>query len=107
MQKPETDMAIHDQGNLQRNMMAVDVCRTAVSGLSGMSAGVLGLEGLHGFLFYLIVSFVASGFLMLKVNFDAKTFFISTSAVAWDGILGGLFTFVLFWTLSFGLVHIF
>ena len=47
------------------------------------------------------------GFLMLKVNFDAKTFFISTSAVAWDGILGGLFTFVLFWTLSFGLVHIF
>jgi hypothetical protein len=38
---------------------------------------------------------------------DVKMYFSSPWAVYTDGIGGGLFTFLLFWTLVYGMVHVY
>jgi len=45
--------------------------------------------------------------LMMRSMPGAQQYFLSSKAVWADGILGGLFTFVLFWTLFYGLAHLF
>ena len=65
------------------NAAILDYCRTSVSALSGATAGILGLTGLHGFIFYFLAS------VLLSV------------------LIGGLFTYVLFWTFLYGMVHVY
>ncbi|CAN6548442.1 unnamed protein product [Malus baccata var. baccata] len=67
--------------NLQSNMKIIYYSRTFMSIIGGVIAGILGFTGLTGF--------------------------ICWNQIILDGFLGGLLSFVLFWTFAYDIVHIF
>lgn len=89
------------------NAAVLDYCRTSVSALSGATAGILGLTGLYGFIFYFLSAFLLSLLLILKAGRRWSKFFKSRRLLFTGGLVGGLFTYVLFWTFLYGMVHVY
>ncbi|NXT90921.1 EMC6 protein, partial [Anhinga rufa] len=89
------------------NAAILDYCRTSVSALSGATAGILGLTGLHGFIFYFVASVLLSVLLVLKAGRRWNKYFKSRRPLFTGGLIGGLFTYVLFWTFLYGMVHVY
>ncbi|KAL4608783.1 ER membrane protein complex subunit 6-like [Arapaima gigas] len=89
------------------NAAVLDYCRTSVSALSGATAGILGLTGLYGFVFYFLASFLLSLLLILKAGRRWNKCFKSRRLLFTGGLVGGLFTYVLFWTFLYGMVHVY
>ncbi|MBZ3877139.1 ER membrane protein complex subunit 6 [Sciurus carolinensis] len=89
------------------NAAVLDYCRTSVSALSGATAGILGLTGLYGFIFYLLASILLSLLLILKAGRRWNKYFKSRRPLFTGGLIGGLFTYVLFWTFLYGMVHVY
>lgn len=89
------------------NAAVLDYCRTSVSALSGATAGILGLTGLYGFIFYFLASFLLSLLLILKAGRQWNKCFKSRRLLFTGGLVGGLFTYVLFWTFLYGMVHVY
>nr|XP_057934581.1 ER membrane protein complex subunit 6 isoform X1 [Doryrhamphus excisus] len=92
---------------MRGNAAVLDYCRTSVSALSGATAGILGLTGLYGFIFYLLSSFLLSLLLILKAGRRWNKCFKSRRLLFTGGLVGGLFTYVLFWTFLYGMVHVY
>jgi hypothetical protein len=93
---------------LAQNQNIITRCRSLFSAISGSAAGILGLTGLSGFYFYIITSIIMSILLWtLKANGQPTRYFRSTRQVIWDGVPGGLLSFVLFWTLLYGIIHVY
>ncbi|KAJ6891454.1 hypothetical protein NC651_024834 [Populus alba x Populus x berolinensis] len=84
--------------NLQSNMKVIYYSRTFLSIIGGVIAGILGLTGLTGFVFYFLMMTITSVALIAKAKFSIHTYFDSWNRVLLDGFLGGLMSFVLFWT---------
>ncbi|KAJ1688283.1 hypothetical protein LUZ63_019673 [Rhynchospora breviuscula] len=93
--------------NLQSNMKSIYYSRTFLSIIGGVIAGIWGFTGFTGFVFYFVVMLAASLGLAAKAKFSAGSYFDSWNRVLLDGILGGLMSFVLFWTFAYDIVHIF
>ncbi|XP_061753960.1 ER membrane protein complex subunit 6 [Nerophis ophidion] len=92
---------------MRGNAAVLDYCRTSVSALSGATAGILGLTGLYGFVFYVLSSFLLSLLLILKAGRRWNKCFKSRRLLFTGGFVGGLFTYVLFWTFLYGMVHVY
>uniref|UniRef100_A0A8D2N823 ER membrane protein complex subunit 6 n=1 Tax=Zonotrichia albicollis TaxID=44394 RepID=A0A8D2N823_ZONAL len=71
------------------------------------TAGILGLTGLHGFIFYFLASVLLSVLLVLKAGRRWNKYFKSRRPLFTGGLVGGLFTYVLFWTFLYGMVHVY
>nr|XP_006139708.1 LOW QUALITY PROTEIN: ER membrane protein complex subunit 6 [Pelodiscus sinensis] len=95
------------EGAVRGNAAILDYCRTSVSALSGRTAGILGLTGLHGFIFYFLASVLLSMLLVLKAGRRWNKYFKSRRPLFTGGLIGGLFTYVLFWTFLYGMVHVY
>ena len=72
-----------------------------------MSAGTLGLIFLQGFAFYVSASMVLSGVLYLTTGSKRDLYFPTPSAVVWEGVTKNMFTYVLFWTIAYGMIHVY
>ena len=70
-----------------------------------MAAGTLGLESYPGFIFYLLGTALVSALIYaLKTESNPKGYFYSPRSDLWIGdMFGGLMSFVLTWTLFYGL----
>ncbi|XP_009881047.1 PREDICTED: ER membrane protein complex subunit 6 [Charadrius vociferus] len=68
---------------------------------------VVGLTGLHGFIFYFLASVLLSVLLVLKAGRRWNKYFKSRRPLFTGGLIGGLFTYVLFWTFLYGMVHVY
>jgi len=92
---------------LTHSLQTVSNIRSLTASLFGVAAGTLGLESFPGFLFYALGSLVVSLLLFsLRANAQAKSYFHSPVADLWIGdLFGGLMSFVLTWTLFYGLVR--
>lgn len=75
--------------------------------LAGCTAGILGLTGLLGFIFYLISLLGFFGLLLVKTGTSHQKYFISRKSLLTNGFLGGLSTYLLFWTFIYGMVHVY
>jgi hypothetical protein len=75
--------------------------------LFGVVAGTLGLESYPGFAFYLVgTAIVSSLIFFFRAEADAKRYFYSPFGDLWSGdVVTGLMSFVLTWTLFYGLVR--
>ncbi|XP_033624884.1 ER membrane protein complex subunit 6-like [Asterias rubens] len=102
-----SEPVVYNELAIRSNMSILSYCRTFVSALSGSSAGILGLTGLEGFFFYFIVSFAFSAMLFIKAGRNWQEFFRFRQPLITSGLLGGLFTYVLFWTFLYGMVHVY
>lgn len=75
--------------------------------IGGVIAGILGFTGLSGFILYFLLMAITSVGLIAKAGFQVHSYFDSWNQVILDGFLGGLLSFVLFWTFAYDIVHIF
>lgn len=81
--------------------------RSLTASLFGVAAGTLGLESYPGFLFYLVgMMAVHCLVLFLRADGKQKTYFYSPISELWIGdLFSGLMSFVLTWTLFYGMVR--
>jgi ER membrane protein complex subunit 6 len=81
--------------------------RNLTASLFGVAAGTLGLESYPGFVFYLIGTLVVSGLIFaLRAEGKATDYFHRPLGDLWVGeVFTGLSSFVLTWTLFYGLVR--
>lgn len=77
--------------------------------VSGGVTGTLGFTNTSGFLVFAILYSIVSVALLTRMDFDVRKFLPATDVKGFllDGILGHAMSFLLFWTLSFALVHIY
>lgn len=105
----ERELAINPivQTSVQHNTQVVSNIRNLTASLFGVAAGTLGLESYPGFIFYLVGTSIVSA-LIFASRADGKpaAFFHSPLGDLWGGeVFGGLSSFVLTWTLFYGLVR--
>ncbi|XP_021907062.1 ER membrane protein complex subunit 6 [Carica papaya] len=102
-----TDIPTFSAENLQSNMKIIYYSRTFLSIIGGVVAGILGFTGFAGFILYFVVMAITSVGLIAKAKFSVNSYFDSWNRLILDGFLGGLMSFVLFWTFAYDIVHIF
>ena len=88
-------------------LQTISNIRNLTASLFGVAAGTLGLESYPGFLFYLIGSFIVSVLVFaFRAEGSPKAYFHSPWSDLWlSDIFNGLSSFVLTWTLFYGLVR--
>ncbi|XP_010924169.1 uncharacterized protein [Elaeis guineensis] len=101
------DMPIFNAENFQSNIKSIYYSRTFLSIIGGVVAGIWGFTGLMGFIFYFLIMTTASLGFAAKAKFSIHKYFDSWNRIVLDGFLGGLMSFVLFWTFAYDIVHIF
>lgn len=128
------EIVAYSESAIRNNASAVEYCRTSMAALSGSTAGeiilinqcsknlfrlilygivvfnfagIMGLTGILGFLFYLVAVLGLWCLLLLKSGSNWQKYFISRKSLLTNGFLGGLCTYVLFWTFLFGMVHVY
>ena len=79
--------------------------RALTASLFGVAAGTLGLESLPGFIFYFLGTAIVSVLIFaLRADNKPEAFFYAPFGDLWAGdMFGGLMSFVLTWTLFYGL----
>jgi len=95
---------------LQANMMGINFVRSLMAIVCGVVAGIAGLTGSRGFLLYIALHLVTSLSLMMRMKFNVSEYLTPGLSPFWfalDGLTGQGLSFVMFWTLSFAMVHIF
>lgn len=122
------EIIAYSENAIRNNSSAVEYIRTAMSALSGCTAGnflnenfssikftiffcvflgILGLTGIIGFLFYVFAVFGLWFLLLLKSGANWQKYFITRRSLLTNNFLGGLCTYVLFWTFLYGMVHVY
>ena len=95
------------QTAISNNQAVVEYCRTSMAALSGGAAGILGLSTLYGFAFYAVCVVVLWLMILWKAGSSWKKYFGSRQSLLTSGFFGQMFTYVLFWTFLYGMVHVY
>ncbi|KAG9294154.1 hypothetical protein G9A89_021513 [Geosiphon pyriformis] len=107
-QNPASLASLYVPEHIVHNVKTITFIRSSLSAITGSAAGVLGLTGYTGFVFYgftaLFMSFLIWA---LKTKLQPGMYFRSGVDVWIEGVFGGLFSYVLFWTLLYGIVHVY
>ncbi|KAI9803971.1 MAG: hypothetical protein M1833_000252 [Piccolia ochrophora] len=106
--KDEWDHALHPTvgDSVAHNTKTLSQIRNVTASIFGVAAGILGLESTLGFAFYALGTLLVSG-LVWGVMAGAKPErFFGGWWELWGGdVVGGLSSYVLTWTLFFGLIR--
>ncbi|KRY83083.1 U3 small nucleolar ribonucleoprotein IMP3 [Trichinella pseudospiralis] len=106
--RPQGDCdAVFSEWAVRNNFSVLEYSRTCQAAASGVAAGILGLTGLAGFVFYFLCALVQSCVWYWKTDCRWKDYFPNFSTILLHGLFGGLFTYVLFWTFLYGIVHVY
>ena len=89
------------------HLQTVSNIRNLTASLFGVAAGTLGLESYPGFAFYLVGTALVSVLIFfLRTDGKPKGYFYRPFGDLWAGdLMSGLSSFVLTWTLFYGLVR--
>eukprot|EP00930_Biecheleria_cincta_P070547 TRINITY_DN58186_c0_g1_i1.p1 TRINITY_DN58186_c0_g1~~TRINITY_DN58186_c0_g1_i1.p1 ORF type:complete len:134 (-),score=23.90 TRINITY_DN58186_c0_g1_i1:50-451(-) len=93
--------------NLQMNMRTMSNCRIFSGVMAGCIAGLLKIEGLAGVLVWIVVTLLHSVMIFTKMGFSCTRYFPKSRDVFVSQLMGGMMSFILFWTLAYDIVHIF
>jgi len=109
MSAEERELKIHPivGESVQNNGRTVSNIRNLTASLFGVAAGTLGLEAYYGFAFYLAGTLIVSALILfLRADATPKAYFYRPFGDLWAGdLVSGLSSFVLTWTLFYGLVR--
>jgi len=101
------EVLLYSESAIRNNLALMEYCKTSMAALSGGTAGLLGLTGFFGFGFYVVAVVMLWLMLLYKAGSEWEKSFISRKAILTNGFFGGLFTYVLFWTFIYGMVHVY
>ncbi|KAF9927849.1 ER membrane complex subunit 6 [Linnemannia zychae] len=102
------DDALYVDSFIAKNAQTMNFIRSSYSAVLGLAAGTLGLTNLSGFIFYFLGSIFLSGLIFaLKTKGKSGLYFRNPLDVFTEGVLGGLFSYILFWTLLYGIIHVY
>jgi len=97
-----------DRDALMHNMSALDGCRSYMTLFAAVGTGILGATGGRGLACFALAYVAVSAALLARMRGDAEAY--TNEGVA-KHLVGGVtnyaLSFVLFWTLSYALVHIY
>ncbi|KAJ3091112.1 ER membrane complex subunit 6 [Quaeritorhiza haematococci] len=95
--------------SIRHNTKTITYTRSSLAAVAGAAAGILGLQGwIYGFLFYVFSSLLMSSLVWgLGAGGKPERYFASWRGVWVDEVGGNLFSYMLFWTLAYGLVHVY
>ncbi|KAF2753184.1 hypothetical protein EJ05DRAFT_505197 [Pseudovirgaria hyperparasitica] len=93
--------------SMQHNHRTISNIRSLTASLFGVAAGTLGLESYPGFIFYLVGTFIVSALIFaLRMDGQPGKYFYRPLSEFWIGdVFGGAMSFILTWTLFFGIVQ--
>ena len=98
---------VFNERAVRQNSAVIDYCRTSGAVIAGAAAGIMGLTGLYGFAFFILFSVILSAILSMKAGRDWNKYFTTRRQLWIDGVVGGLFTYILVWTFLYGMVHVY
>lgn len=101
------EIVAYSEQAIRQNHAVLEYCRSSMSALSGCTAGVLGLTNLYGIAFYFIMASILWLLIMVKAGSEWNKFFTSRVSILTSGLFGGIFTYILFWTFLYGMVHVY
>lgn len=101
------EVVAYSESAIRYNHAALEYCRTSMSALAGCTAGILGLRSLYGFVFYIISMLILWVLILAKAGPSWSKYFRSRLQLLTASITGGVFTYVLFWTFIYGMVHVY
>uniref|UniRef100_A0A914Y3S2 ER membrane protein complex subunit 6 n=1 Tax=Panagrolaimus superbus TaxID=310955 RepID=A0A914Y3S2_9BILA len=105
--KEKTNQPVYSEAAVRNNFSILENSRTCQAAASGIASGALGLTGAYGFIFYFIFVLVQAILWEYKAGFKWNTFFVNRSLSITHSIVGGLFTYVLFWVFIYGIVYVY
>lgn len=92
---------------LRNNVNVLEYSRTCQAAVAGCAAGIIGLTGIQGFVFYVVTSLLLSAIWYVKSAAQPTLYFGDKSVFVTHSFVGGLFTYILFWTFLYGMVHVY
>ena len=95
---------------LAHNGASMGYVRSVMGIATGVACGVLGLTGLRGFAFYVLMHVVTQLALLHKMRFDVAEYLPGdTTKLGFVASSVGeqLLSFIMFWTFSYAVVHIY
>ena len=98
---------LFSESAIRNNFQILEQSRTCQAAVSGIASGILGLTGAVGFLFYFLCIFIQAFIWDYKAGFQWANFFPTRWLLISHALVGGLFTYVLFWVFVYGLVHVY
>lgn len=94
--------------NMQNNEKVFNFCHTFMCIVAGSVAGIVGLTGLSGFFLFALAFLITAVAILFRMRFQLAEY---TNQKLHSFLLQGIashgLSFVLFWTLSYALVHIY
>lgn len=92
---------------IRKNTETAGWARAVMAAAGATACGVCGVTGFLGFVAYAVFHVLASGILLIRMNFQTPKYYAKTGAVGFlvSGFMDNLLLFVLFWSLSFALTH--
>ncbi|KAL6062551.1 ER membrane protein complex subunit 6 [Balamuthia mandrillaris] len=90
---------------IRKNHRLVYFSRILVACVAGCGTGIIGYTGLTGFLCYFGAAAFLSLVLWVKLGFNTEPYFTSWLTIWTEALFEGLMTFILFWTLFYGVLH--
>lgn len=109
MEAMDKNVEFFSMESMKHNEEIVDYAHTYMCVIGGCIAGVLGLTGVQGFaLLVALYVLTSAALLVVKLRFNVKAYF-NTNVIGFlfHGLFGQFLSFILFWTLAYGLVHIY
>lgn len=100
-------VAAFSEPGIRFNLIQLEYSKTSMSALSGITAGVIGLYGIYGFIFYFICAVILWLMILIKIGSNYEKYFTQRMLILTNGLASGLFTYVLFWTFLYGMVHVY
>ena len=102
-------MEFYDQNRIMQNSQAIDWARTVMGVVGGVVTGILGLTGFNGFISFIVFHMITSVVILLKMNFDSSKYLPGSKPLSFlfTNITGCIMEHLLFWTMFYGIVHVY
>ncbi len=101
---------VFDSEAMRYNVTKMDNIKSFMGIISGSCAGILGLTNGLGLLFFAVCHLVVNGMILLQIQGDLKKYRGTQCKMAGflaEGIQNCAMSYMLFWTLFYGLVYLF
>mmetsp|Transcript_25463 Transcript_25463/g.31371 ORF Transcript_25463/g.31371 Transcript_25463/m.31371 type:complete len:126 (+) Transcript_25463:101-478(+) len=99
-----------DMHAMMYNISKMDKIRSFMGIISGCCSGILGLTNLMGLIFFIACHLVVNGMIFLQIKCDLEKYRgkrCTLIGFVMEGFQNCAMSFMLFWTLFYGLVYLF